>query len=362
MTTTPDHDRVVVLLETARPAIVRRWLDRVATAISSHDVDPDELENSVNEFLVHVAERLEQGDEAPPWSAAEHGEQRFRIGFRLSAMAREYGLLLEAIQEIAAEEGVELSMEEFGALSRLIVFGIAEAVSAYASEERHQREELAARHFAFVAHELRGPLQSMELAVDVLRSGAEPSGPIAVLARSLETLRDQIDHSLLVAQRRAHSEIPEPQLSTFDIVALLREAVEANAPHGQARGLTVKAEGPAETLEVGLDRVLVWSIVSNLIRNGIKFSKDDRHVIARVVPVAEHHIRLEVEDTCGGLDPETADKMFTPFAQFGDDRTGFGLGLAITQRAVEAMRGEIEVHDVGHGCVVAVTLPRSLED
>lgn len=354
------HERIAALLRDGRSTIVQRWLELVADAISVRALDREELENSVDEFLAHVAQRLEQGDDAPPWSAAEHGEQRFRIGFRLSAMAREYGLLLEAIQSVAADRSLELSMEEFGALSRLIVFGIAEAASAYATEERHQREEQAARHFAFVAHELRGPLQSMELALDVLRAGEEPKGPLAVLSRSLGKLRDQIDHSLLVAQNRAHSEVPEPRISTFDFSALLREAVEANAPHGHARGLTVKAEAP-ERLEVGLDRVLVWSIASNLIRNGIKFSHDDCHVIARVVPVGEHHIRFEVEDACGGIEPATAEKMFTPFAQFGDDRTGFGLGLAITQRAVESMRGEIEVHDVGHGCIVAVTLPLSLD-
>ena len=349
---------VAVFLREARPIIVRRWLDRVADAISAHDLDEEELENSVSAFLGHVAERLAAGDEAPPSSAAEHGEQRFEIGYRLSAMAREYGLLLEAIEAVAQEHTLELSMEEYGALSRLIVFGIAEAVAAYAARERHQREELASRHFAFVAHELRGPLQSMELAVEVLRSGAEVKGPLEVIDRSLGKLREQLDHSLIVAQQRATG-VPQPQLSTFDISALIEEAGVANTPHGRPRNVTIEVDVPA-ALEVELDRTLVWSIVSNLLRNGIKFSKDGCTVTARLLPVGEHHLRFEVHDACGGLAPGVAEKMFTPFAQMGEDRSGFGLGLSITRQAVEVMRGEVEVHDADHGCIIAVTLPRSL--
>jgi hypothetical protein len=66
---------------------------------------------------------------------------------------------------------------------------------------------------------------------------------------------------------------------------------------------------------------------------------------------------LEVQDTCGGLPDGAIQTMFRPFTQMGTDRTGFGLGLAITRQAVDALGGHVQVHDAPNGCVFVVDLP-----
>jgi len=64
-------------------------------------------------------------------------------------------------------------------------------------------------------------------------------------------------------------------------------------------------------------------------------------------------------DHCGGLPPGAIEKIFLPFTQNGEDRSGLGLGLAICRRSVEANNGTLQVRDIpGSGCVFTIELPR----
>ena len=72
-------------------------------------------------------------------------------------------------------------------------------------------------------------------------------------------------------------------------------------------------------------------------------------------------IRIDVEDHCGGLPPGAAEKLFLPFTQNGEDRSGLGLGLAICRRSVEANHGALSFRNLPRsGCVFTIDLPRHL--
>jgi signal transduction histidine kinase len=74
---------------------------------------------------------------------------------------------------------------------------------------------------------------------------------------------------------------------------------------------------------------------------------------------AGERVQIEVTDCCGGLPAGSSEKMFTPFFQRSQDRSGVGLGLSIARRAVEADEGTLSVRDLpGHGCVFTISLPR----
>lgn len=69
---------------------------------------------------------------------------------------------------------------------------------------------------------------------------------------------------------------------------------------------------------------------------------------------------IEIADECGGLPPGKTDELFLLFAQRSADRTGLGLGLAISRRAVEESGGKIGVRNLPDtGCIFTVDLPRS---
>jgi signal transduction histidine kinase len=70
-------------------------------------------------------------------------------------------------------------------------------------------------------------------------------------------------------------------------------------------------------------------------------------------------VLIEIEDECGGLSPGEVEHLFRMFEQRGTDRTGLGLGLAISRQGVEDSDGTIRVRDLpGKGCVFTVDLPR----
>jgi signal transduction histidine kinase len=109
---------------------------------------------------------------------------------------------------------------------------------------------------------------------------------------------------------------------------------------------------------VHADRQLLASAVGNLLQNAFKFSRPQGHVQVNTYGTAER-VRIEIEDECGGLPPGKAEELFLPFKQRNDDRTGMGLGLAISRRAVEENGGLLSVRDApGKGCVFVLDLPR----
>ena len=68
--------------------------------------------------------------------------------------------------------------------------------------------------------------------------------------------------------------------------------------------------------------------------------------------------RCDIEDECGGLREGDDQRIFEAFRQAGEDRSGFGLGLAIARQGIEAHAGALAVRNLpGQGCIFAVTLP-----
>jgi signal transduction histidine kinase len=98
--------------------------------------------------------------------------------------------------------------------------------------------------------------------------------------------------------------------------------------------------------------------VDNLLQNAFKFSRERGSVRLRAHATADR-VLIDIEDECGGLPPGQVEALFHPFNQRSTDRTGLGLGLVISRRAVHMNGGEIRVRDVpGKGCIFTVELPR----
>jgi signal transduction histidine kinase len=97
--------------------------------------------------------------------------------------------------------------------------------------------------------------------------------------------------------------------------------------------------------------------VGNLVRNAIKFSAAGGQVRLRA-KVAGRRLRIEVEDSCGGLQEEEVTHAFSPFVRSHRNTDGYGLGLAIAKRAANSTGGTIRVQNLpGQGCVFVLEVP-----
>lgn len=106
------------------------------------------------------------------------------------------------------------------------------------------------------------------------------------------------------------------------------------------------------------DRLVLASVVGNLLQNAFKFTRPRTIVTLRVCASAER-VLIEIQDECGGLPDGNARALFRPFEQRGADRTGLGLGLPFTRRGAEANDGRLYARNLpGEGCVFTVDLPR----
>ncbi|GAA5068846.1 hypothetical protein GCM10025759_04990 [Lysobacter panacisoli] len=341
-----------------------------------------ELEHGISVFLDQVIRTLELERTAAPLqsrrisgragggkpalseigdTAAQHGKELMQHGFTVEEVVHDYGDLCQAITDLAFELDVQIEVDEFRILNRCLDNAIANAVTEFG----YQRDIVVADQHAhdlnarlgFLAHELRNQLSTATLALSVIRNGSVGiSGATGgVLERSLVNLGNLIDRSLAEVRMTAGLPLQSRLFSVHDFLAELKlsASLEANV-----RGFTLKVSDVDPLLAVEVDRDLLLSAAGNLLQNAFKFSHPHGEISVNAYAVADR-ILIDVEDQCGGLPSGDAEKMFLPFTQAGQDRTGLGLGLSISRSSIEANSGVLSVRNVpGTGCVFTIDLPR----
>ena len=211
------------------------------------------------------------------------------------------------------------------------------------------------RQLGTLAHELRNALASARMTFQLIRDGRAPTSGrsaeiiVAAFDRMQRLIGDALDEA------RVRGTAAPVRQERVALGALVRDVVDATERPNDVE-IGVSAD---ESLVVEADTRLLNSALSNLVSNAVKFTRPHGHVEVRTF---EHgaHIVVEVEDECGGLPDGATDELFQPFVQKGSERSGVGLGLAITREAVEAHGGVISVRNLpGKGCVFRIEL-RSL--
>ena len=294
-------------------------------------------------------------------TAALHGRELSDRGFTVDQVVHEYGDLCQAITDLAAERSVKIEIDEFRTLNRCLDNGIADAVTEYVFHRNTLLENKSVKalneQLGFLAHELRNLVHTATLAVVAIKTGNVGTGGAtgALLDRSLIGMRNLIDRSLAGVRVTAGMPSRAQMISLSDFIADVKVSASLEA---QARGCTFTVGDVERDLALDVDRDILLSAVGNLLQNAFKFTHRHSEVNLNAYAVADH-IRIDVEDHCGGLPPGAIEKIFLPFTQSGEDRSGLGLGLAICRRSVEANNGTLQVRDIpGSGCVFTIELPR----
>jgi signal transduction histidine kinase len=326
-----------------------------------------ELEYGVPLFMTQLSETLRLETTPTPFSqktigasAAKHGRELRALGFNISQVVHDYGDICQAITEVAVEQHLPITTEEFHTLNRCLDTAIAEAVTEHTRITAESRSTEEIERSGQLAHEIRDILNTALLAFHTLKRGtvAINGSTGTVLGRSLMSLRDLVDNTLSDIRMAAKIERRE-RVAVADFLSEL--AIAANL-HAESRAVRFAIGQVDPRLAVEADPQLLASAVMNLLANAFKYTHAGGHVVLRTLH-ENGRVLFEVEDECGGI-PDGSDDPFKAFAaRRQKDRTGLGLGLSIARKAVRMHGGDIYFRNLpGKGCVFVVDVPFAGEE
>jgi signal transduction histidine kinase len=209
-----------------------------------------------------------------------------------------------------------------------------------------------------VSHEMRSPLARLQAAVGILRQ--QPQSAAAMIARiEDETTRiDQMVGELLTLSRLEAGEwVGEEE--EVDLQELIAEVLRDANFEAQAQGRQVIWEERATAFIRGRPELL-HSAIENLVRNALKHAPESPKVWLETRLDSQRY-QIRVLDEGPGVAAQELANLFTPFFRGGTDSEGYGLGLALARRCVEAHGGTIQANNrPGGGLCVEIVLPLPL--
>lgn len=235
------------------------------------------------------------------------------------------------------------------------------------AEERNRLEEIRKAMRAMVSHDIRSPLTSMVLRVEMMMERNKGG----IIAEDLETELKYFDAELLRLNRLANVLLDIEKIEDGNLeVELMDHPCEGivfdsiNAVDGQAKWKKIQLSSsvPPDLLML-VDRDRITQVLVNFLSNAVKFAPKNSTIDINVSVIADGRVRIEVLDRGSGVPDSKADKLFSKFTQLDQPsevkKEGSGLGLYICKMLVEAQHGRIGYtpREGGGSCFWFETLP-----
>lgn len=219
--------------------------------------------------------------------------------------------------------------------------------------------------FAVMSHELKHPLNLIQLNAELLRrlpitrTAAPAAKAINTICDAVNSQARIIDDLLDVARVRTGKLKLKPV--AVDLSKVLQDiySVVLNEQHD----VTVELLVPTGALFIRADPTRLEQIIWNLVNNALKFTPPKGRV-QLIASEAGKMARLDIKDNGAGIAAEHQEHVFDLFSQAEKqhathNRGGLGIGLSLVRQLTEAQRGTVEVHSggLGAGCTFTVYLP-----
>lgn len=202
-----------------------------------------------------------------------------------------------------------------------------------------QTERLAAigRMAAHVTHEVRSPLSSIGLNIELLedelpRLNHEAEVLIRAIKREIESLAGITEEYLRVAR------LPNPRLEREDLADVVRSTVRFLTPEFESSGIEIQLDCDSAIPQVALDEGQIRQVLINLLKNAREAMPDGGQVDVEVRN-GKGGVMVRVRDRGVGMDPEQREHVFDLF--YTTKKYGTGLGLPLTQQIVLAHEGNV---------------------
>ena len=217
-------------------------------------------------------------------------------------------------------------------------------------------EKLAAagRLVRTLAHEVRNPLNNVQMAIEQLDSSHVPEDDkifLEIIQRNAKRI-DNLIGELLDSYR--------PYEKTFRVTNLrnvLEDTLQLALDRVRLKGIKISAKYPSEPCIFQADEEKLKIAFLNIVVNATEAIPNGNGEVDIVLSEKPEHYIVEIADNGTGIPPEILAKLFEPY--FTSKRNGMGLGLASTLNIVQAHGGTIDVEsEVNNGSKFIVSVPK----
>jgi len=210
-----------------------------------------------------------------------------------------------------------------------------------------ERMAAAGRVSAMMGHDLRGPLQTINNSLYLLKKTPEKRDEL------LETMEEAVVYAeKMLENLRLSTGDPSLEIVEGNLGAVVSRAIsDISIPESVEVELEVEEGLP----DIPFDPMRIRRVVDNLVRNSLEAMPEGGRLTIKISKDGEA-VAVEVRDTGIGIPPEDIDKVFKPF--FTTKAGGMGLGLPFCKRTVEAHGGALDVESSpGEGTTMTIRLP-----
>jgi two-component system sensor histidine kinase HydH len=222
-----------------------------------------------------------------------------------------------------------------------------------------EKAVVVSRLASAIAHEIRNPLNYINLTLDHLQTSFAPGDPAK--QEKFESLTKQLKSEVARINDRIteflnYSRPPKLHPEPVNLEELTRDAMRIFEVQTNETGVDARVTTHGRVPRVTADPDSLHSALTNLIINGLQAMDGTGGKIEVALSSEDSRVRIDVTDSGRGIAPEDISKVFEPY--FSTKETGTGLGLAIVKKAIEDHHGTITVKSkLGEGTTFTITLP-----
>jgi two-component system sensor histidine kinase CpxA len=203
-----------------------------------------------------------------------------------------------------------------------------------------------------ISHELRSPLARLQVAIELGRKKSDlAESQFSRMEKECERLNTLIGEILQFSRlEKSHAVLNK---SKVNITTLLKEIIaDANFEYGESKPRVFLDKSSNYFLNI--DKALIHSAIENIIRNALSYSPEDTLVRVSIdLDKASKKLYVDICDQGPGVPEKQLEKIFNPFYRVDKSREkstgGYGLGLAIAEKAIALHEGSIEAMNIKEG-------------
>jgi len=223
-----------------------------------------------------------------------------------------------------------------------------------------EKSAVVGRLAAAIAHEIRNPLNYINLTLDHLRAKFAPEeaakrGDFEKLTAQLKTEVGRINQQISDFLR--YSRPTKLNIQPVEARQVVEDSLRIVKPQAEDQNIEISVTESANLPKICGDAEVLRSVFSNLFINALQAMEKNGGSLNVAISPADRFVVIEIIDTGEGIPPENLDKIFEPY--FSTKETGTGLGLAIVKKIVDDHNGTIFAEsEMNKGTVFTVRLPK----